>query len=132
MGNLRKLFGERLRALRLGKGLTQEQLAVKAGVHSTYIGIIERGKQSVSLDIVERIAKALSVTELELFSFISRKYPTGEKEKLIVELEDILKRHEDTDNIRKLAQICRIVLSGEGFSLKPVVAEKKAKYGKGK
>lgn len=131
MGNLRKLFGERLKNLRLAKGMTQEELAEKAGVHSTYIGIIERGKQSASLDIIERIAKALDVTELELFSFISRKYPTDEKEQLIVELEDTLKKQKGAD-IKKISQICKIFLSGEEFSLKPAIAEKKAKYKKEK
>ena len=39
----------------------QEILAEKAGLHPTYIGIIERGKQSASLDVIERIAEALGV-----------------------------------------------------------------------
>lgn len=130
MGNLRKLFGKRLRSIRLAKEMTQEELAEKAGVHSTYIGIIERGRQSVSLDIIERIAKALDITELELFSFASRKYPAGEKEKLLAELEVRLKKEKGIANIRKIAQVCKIILSGEEFSLKPTVAEKKTKYKK--
>ena len=58
MGNLRKPFGQRLRSIRLAKGLTQEELAEKAGLHATYIGIIERGKQGASLDTIEKIGRA--------------------------------------------------------------------------
>jgi len=58
MTSLRKVFGDRVRNLRLVKGMTQEELAEKAGLHPTYIGIIERGEQSATLDTVEKLAKA--------------------------------------------------------------------------
>jgi len=68
---LRKLFGKKLRSLRKnkGRGLSQEELAEKAGIHPTYIGVIERGEQAPTLDTVEKIAKALNVEIKELFLF---------------------------------------------------------------
>jgi len=57
----RKQFGNRMRELRKEKGLSQEALADLAGMHRTYIGAIERGEQNVSLDNINKIAKALIV-----------------------------------------------------------------------
>lgn len=129
MENLRKLFGQRLRSIRLAKGLTQEELAEKAGLHATYIGIIERGKQGASLDTIEKLAQALGVKEEKFFSFISRKYPIKEKEGLIINLENTLRRQKIED-IKKISQICKIFLSGKESNSIPMVADKKAKYGK--
>ncbi|MCK5594720.1 helix-turn-helix transcriptional regulator [bacterium] len=129
MGNLRELFGKRLRSIRLTKGLTQEGLAEKAGLHSTYIGIIERGKQSASLDTIEKLADALGVEEDTFFSFASRQSSIGEKEGLIIGLENIL-RKQKTENIKKISQICDIFLSEKALNPLPMVADKKAKYGK--
>lgn len=63
----RTRFGNRVRALRVGLGFTQESLAEKAGLHSTYIGGIERGERNVGLDNIFKIAKALKVMPSELF-----------------------------------------------------------------
>jgi transcriptional regulator with XRE-family HTH domain len=57
---LRK-FGDRVKALRLKKGLSQEGLANLCDLHRTYIGSIERYERNVSLLNVERIAIALGV-----------------------------------------------------------------------
>ena len=59
-------FGEKVRALRLKKGLSQEQLADKAGFHRTYIGMIERAEKNITLENIEKISKALDckITEL--------------------------------------------------------------------
>ena len=80
MESLRKSFGQRLRSIRLANGLTQKELAEKAGLHATYIGIIERGKQSASLDTIEKLAAALGVKEETFFCFTSRKYSIEKKE----------------------------------------------------
>lgn len=63
----RELFARRVRELRLERGLSQDELADAAGLHRTYIGTVERGEQSIGIDNVERIAKALKVTLSELF-----------------------------------------------------------------
>lgn len=63
----RKAFGNRVRDLRKSKGFSQEAFADAAGLHRTYIGAIERGEQNVSLDNIERIAKALKVKLAALF-----------------------------------------------------------------
>ena len=65
---VRKSFGKHVRELRKQKGYSQEQLAEKAGLHRTYIGSIERGEQNVSVDNIEKIAKALKTSIATLFS----------------------------------------------------------------
>ncbi len=61
-----KTFAHRVRALRLEKGWTQEELARRADLHRTYIGSIERFERNVSLLNVQRIANALGVKARDL------------------------------------------------------------------
>lgn len=63
---LRFLFANRVREERKRQGLSQEQLAEKTGLHRTYIGSVERGERNVSIDNVERIAKALGARPADL------------------------------------------------------------------
>lgn len=60
-------FGERIRKFRKENGLSQEQLAFKAGLHRTYVGMIERAEKNITLINIEKIAIALNVTIKELF-----------------------------------------------------------------
>lgn len=61
-------FGRRIRTLReqLDPFVSQEALAEKAGVHRTYVGHLELGKGSPTLDTIVRIARALGVDAAEL------------------------------------------------------------------
>lgn len=59
-------FGGRVSALRRTKGLSQQQLANKTGLHRTYIGGVERGERNISLLNIHRIATALGVVALLL------------------------------------------------------------------
>jgi transcriptional regulator with XRE-family HTH domain len=74
MGRQRKVppgasvFGERVRALRLERELTQEGLGHKAGLHFTYIGAVERGERNVTLATILRIAEALNTDPGELIA----------------------------------------------------------------
>lgn len=52
-------FGNKVRERRLSLGLSQEKLASRAGVHRTYIGMIERAEKNITLTNIEKIAKAL-------------------------------------------------------------------------
>lgn len=57
-----KKFGEKVRELRIKKGLSQEELAEISGLHRTYISSLELGKRNVSLVNIYALAKALGVT----------------------------------------------------------------------
>ncbi len=60
--DLRAAFGERVRKLRTAAGLSQEQLAERAGLHWTYISGIERGRRNPGLNNLGRLATALGVS----------------------------------------------------------------------
>ncbi len=62
-----KRFGNRVRLLRQRRGLSQEALAAKAGIHRTYMGGVERGERNISLRNILRVAAALGVHPRELF-----------------------------------------------------------------
>jgi transcriptional regulator with XRE-family HTH domain len=59
-------FGAFVRTLREERGLTQDQLAERAGVSATYIGFIERGDNVPTLTIILQIASALKVRPSDL------------------------------------------------------------------
>ena len=59
-------FGEKVREERLKQGLSQEELATRAGVHRTYIGMIERAEKNITLANIEKIAKALNFSISEI------------------------------------------------------------------
>jgi len=63
-----KFFGQNVRKQRLHLGISQEELARRAGLHRTYIGMIERAEKNLTLINIEKIAQALGVEISELFS----------------------------------------------------------------
>ncbi len=67
--SIQEMFGERIRILRHERGLSQEELAYRVGIHRTYIGGIERGERNPALKNIAAIAQALGLTVSELFDF---------------------------------------------------------------
>ena len=62
-------FGARIRSLRRDMGLSQEELAHRAGIHVTYLSGIERGRRNPALKNIRAIAGALDIRVVELFTF---------------------------------------------------------------
>ena len=60
------IFAVNVRRRRLTLGLSQEALAELAGVHRTYVGMLERGEKNVTIYNIERIALALGLQPQEL------------------------------------------------------------------
>jgi transcriptional regulator with XRE-family HTH domain len=60
-------FGQRVQELRKERNLSQEQLADLAGLHRTYIGMIERAEKNITLRNIEKIALALKIDINSLF-----------------------------------------------------------------
>lgn len=61
-------IGEHIRILRVTKGLSQEKLALSAGITPSYIGQIERNERNPTVRILEKICCALDISLLELLS----------------------------------------------------------------
>jgi transcriptional regulator with XRE-family HTH domain len=56
------VLGDKVRELRKEKNLSQEELAHRADVHRTYIGMIERAEKNVTIINLEKIARAIGVS----------------------------------------------------------------------
>lgn len=59
-------FGRKLREIRSQKGISQEELAERAGLHRTYVSSVERGERNISIMNIEKLARALGVTLADL------------------------------------------------------------------
>lgn len=73
MSKIARTVGERIRQIRKSKGLSQEKVALKAGITTSYMGQVERGEKSPTVDSLEKISYALNVPISELFDFDSTK-----------------------------------------------------------
>ena len=59
--NVAERFGQNLARQRRASGLTQEELAVRAAVHRTQVGLLESGQRQPRIDTLVKLAGALSV-----------------------------------------------------------------------
>ena len=69
MASLRRDFGNRLKAIRRGRALTQEQFAELVGISVDFLSLIERGINAPSFEVLERMAGRLDLQVRELFDF---------------------------------------------------------------
>lgn len=65
-------FGQRLRELRTARGVSQDGLAEKTGIHSTAIGRLERGDREPKLRTILRVARGLGVKPGQLLDDLDR------------------------------------------------------------
>lgn len=66
--NVRDVLSKNLRALRTDRGWSQETLAFEAELHRTFVAHVEQGKRNISIDNLEKLAKALGVGPHELLT----------------------------------------------------------------
>src|ERR1700675_4652167 len=98
--HVRKFLGQRLRELRKHRGLSQERLGKRSSLSGKFIGEVERGDKSISIDSLYKVAVALEVplTHLtdvrpgrratvpseeaqKIFGLVSRRYRPAEMRK---------------------------------------------------
>ena len=65
-------FGRAVRTVRRDRGISQERLADICGLHRTYVSDIELGKRNISLENIEKIAAAFSMSITELFAEVEK------------------------------------------------------------
>jgi transcriptional regulator with XRE-family HTH domain len=63
---LKQTVARNVRRLRLERGYTQEELSELAGINRNYTGMIERGERSPTVDMLEKLAKALKIDPVAL------------------------------------------------------------------
>ncbi|MEO8343055.1 MAG: helix-turn-helix transcriptional regulator [Gallionella sp.] len=78
---LEEALGEVLRSLRKQQGLSQEALALDAGVERNYISLIELGKNSPSIRILFKLCNALNVNPSVLLARVEEQVNDGLKKK---------------------------------------------------
>ena len=67
--NSQKKIGENIKRIRERAGKTQEELALEAGIHYSYLSRIERGVVNPSSEVLENIVKALKVKSGDILPF---------------------------------------------------------------
>jgi len=67
--NISKLLGDKIREIRKSKNLSQEHIALLASLSPAHLGQIERGNKKPTVETINKIAEALDVTVIDLFSF---------------------------------------------------------------
>jgi len=77
-GNSAAAFGRILRRRRTAKGISQEELASRAGLHRTFVSMLERGTRAPSLDVIRKLAVGLETTATGLVADVEAEI--GEEE----------------------------------------------------
>ena len=104
--HVRKFLGQRLRALRKQRALSQERLGDRSGLSGKFIGEVERGEKSISIDSLYRVSVALEIPLRELTDVRANKrsaVPSEDAEKIFA-LVSSRRRPED---IRKAYRVLR-------------------------
>lgn len=64
---LREIVARNLRRLRHAKGLSQEELADRAGINRNYVGMLEREENAATVDMLEKLAEVLETDPIAFF-----------------------------------------------------------------
>ncbi|OLC16155.1 MAG: hypothetical protein AUH29_06000 [Candidatus Rokubacteria bacterium 13_1_40CM_69_27] len=107
--HVRKFLGQRLRALRGQRGLSQERLGRRSGLSGKFIGEVERGEKSISVDSLYHVAVALEVPLRHLIDVRPGRravVPSEEAERIFA-LVSARRRPAD---VRKALQVLRAML----------------------
>lgn len=103
MKNTKELLGARIKELRKGRKLSQEELAELIGIEPRHMSRIEVGKSYPSLDRLERIAIALNVDLRDFFDFVHLEArPVN-----VNQINDMLKEMTDED-LKKITRILKV------------------------
>ena len=71
--DIRKVFSQNLRRLRLERGLSQEELAHRAGIDRTYVSALERGVYSASITMLAKLAVVLEAEPSQLLDNVPKR-----------------------------------------------------------
>jgi len=76
---IREVLARNLRRLRHERGLSQEELAHRAGIDRTYVSSLERSVYAAGVDVVDKLARALGVEAADLLQQPRRMTKKDEK-----------------------------------------------------
>ncbi len=81
-------FGEKVRNYRILRGISQEQLALRADINVSFMGHIERGTKKPTIDTIDKILEALDIEYKEFFDAESEMVEFTMIDKIIYELKN--------------------------------------------
>jgi transcriptional regulator with XRE-family HTH domain len=113
--HVRKFLGQRLRALRKQRALSQERLGERSNLSGKFIGEVERGEKSISIDSLYRVSVALEVPLRDLTDVRADKpsgVPTEDAEKIFA-LVSGRRRPED---VKKAFNVLRAMFDSKAAS----------------
>ena len=113
------MLSERIKQIRREKGVTQEELAEKAGINRSYLSVIENGHSSPTVEVVERLANGLSVSVWTLLSEVEVRhftYDSEEEYEMSDNLRDFLNDNDEMmltqPSAAEIEELKRIVFKG--------------------
>lgn len=100
-------YGKALKLIRTSRNISQKELSVLVDVNPSYISLIEKGKRIPTIEIIEKIVKALDIP-IHLFFLLSsdkeevkKLYPTSNINKIGTLLLNILLNSDQTNGNKK-------------------------------
>ena len=108
--HVRTFLGQRVRALRKQRALSQERLGDRSGLSGKFIGEVERGEKSISIDSLYRVSVALEVPLRQLTDVRPGRravVPSEDAEKIFALVSG---RHRTTD-VRRAYEVLRAMLT---------------------
>lgn len=103
-----QIIGNMLRMLRKNKGLSQEQLGELSGLHTNYIGAVERGEKNTTLDSLFKIVSALEVD----IEYIFKNYSKITRNDSLSNIIQILSTRNEKDH-EMILNLLKVIFSWE-------------------
>ena len=99
MDRLVKLVGSNIKEIRKLKKLTQEELAEKCGLQTSYLAGVERGDRNITIQTLEKITEGLEEAPSSIFKFDTLNYDNKyfEKKELIMILQNLIEDKSETE-----------------------------------
>jgi transcriptional regulator with XRE-family HTH domain len=110
VNHVRKALGERLRSIRNDRGLSQQRLGQRSGLSGKFIGEVERGQKSISIDSLYHVCVALDVPLRDLTDMGPARRKRGSNPD-IERLRALLSRPRTPGQIRRAYKILRAMFS---------------------
>jgi CheY-like chemotaxis protein/DNA-binding XRE family transcriptional regulator len=88
VGDLKLIFGSAVKARRWELGISQEELADRAGLHRTYISDVERGARNLSLESIDKLARALELSVSALLDWTTDRSPSARLYEILLVEDD--------------------------------------------
>lgn len=112
MDSLVKLVGKNIREIRKSKNLTQDDLAEKCDLQTSYLAGVERGERNVTLQTLEKIITGIDESPVNIFKFDSSNINMKDLEKKeLVKLLLILLEHKSKDEVKLILNISNSIFN---------------------